>query len=419
MSESTLSPPWTSSESTVLPPWMSFVYDSLESHLKTYESPLLEILPHPTPDRGQCGKHEATKTYRHHFCLFLCCAKEISRCCLESAAALRAVSEGEKKEEEEGDVLDKSYRDNGNESRYEEKGIPRKPSLRLNDVGEEYDERDQSSLEDKSSDLRLPPSTSPSLLSTQLSRLSLLVQPEDYRSWNILKRGQNSSLELKFAYFILTKHPRSAETFCHLRYLSNRICREAEDNFDAKNTLCRQGFAKCGEAASRYHGNYHAWDHRRFLVSLLVNSRDRCGAPPSPPRGVNVDDDTDTIGSLLQRELDDVKTFQSTRVSDACPFKYRLFLVETRSKAGLTSVRFDFLQEMMELNSLMSVYPGHESLWNYRRDLMKLARIEDESNFDLLRREDAAFLSGVEMKSRNDWEITLQDRYRTQLERVK
>ena len=52
------------------------------------------------------------------------------------------------------------------------------------------------------------------------------------------------------------------------------------------------------------------------------------------------------------------------------------------------------------------------------RDLIRLARKEDESNFDLLSREDAAFLASVEMKCKNDWEITLQDRYRSQVARA-
>jgi len=257
-----------------------------------------------------------------------------------------------------------------------------------------------------------------SLSTAQLSRLSLIAQPEDYRSWNVLKHPLlNARFELKFAYFILTKHPRSAETYCHLRFLSRLICREAKNAFDAKKRLCGEGFAKCEEAASRYHGNYHAWDHRRFLMSLLIEESEEIDA-----RDFSETDDfnpnNDEISSMTQRELNDVKSWQSTRVSDACPFKYRLFLVEIRSKARLRGVDFDFFDELTELNRLMTIYPGHESLWNYRRDFMKLARGEGQEIFERLSREDAAFLSDAELKSKNDWEITLHDRYQSQIARM-
>lgn len=447
-------------QTTLLAPWMTFVFDSLESHLKTYESPLFEILPHPTPDRGKCGNHEATKTHRHHFCLFLCCAKDISRYCLESVAFRGAIdgdgelatSRGINSGDDSGKLRSIGAADNdavtagvngdcgGRESRCKTHPSPGSNDVTITNARVNFSAKkdnvtnhssgcngvditnaidNSSTLKHNSSTLRLAhPSTTPSLLPSQLSRLSLLVQPEDYRSWNILKRGSNSSLELKFAYFVLTKHPRSTEIFCHLRYLSNKISRDAKDNFAAKMALCRQGFAKCEEAAARYHGNYHAWDHRRFLASLLVNSPTDDDDDDDFNDSKDTNPNDDTIAALLQKELNDVKQFQSTRVSDACPFKYRLFLVEMRSNAGLKGVHFEFLEELAELNRLMSVYPGHESLWNYRRDLIRLARKEDESNFDLLSREDAAFLASVEMKCKNDWEITLQDRYRSQVARA-
>ena len=393
----------TSKDKTLLPPWMSLVHDSLESHLKTYESPLLEILPHPTPDRGRCGDHEANKAHLHHFCLFLCCAKKISWHCLETAASGGAFGgEGEEEKERLGRTAVKESEGEKNEL----VGNGRtKISGEILDGIRGGDDNEASSEYSK---VRIHQHLS--LSTAQLSRLSLIAQPEDYRSWNVLKHPLlNARFELKFAYFILTKHPRSAETYCHLRFLSRLICCEAKNAFDAKKRLCGEGFAKCEEAASRYHGNYHAWDHRRFLMSLLIDESEE---------NDDFNPNNDEISSMTQRELNDVKSWQSTRVSDACPFKYRLFLVEIRSKAGLRGVEFDFFDELTELNRLMTIYPGHESLWNYRRDFMKLARGEGQEIFERLSREDAAFLSDAEMNSKNDWEITLHDRYQSQIARI-
>ena len=341
---------------------MTFLAESLESHLKTFESPILEILPHPTADRGCCGKHDAFKTHLHHFCLFLCCAKEISRYSLLTLASCGA------------DSTDADVNSDG-----EKRGVE--------NAGKDDTEH--------SHDRRCAVASSPlpplSLARERLSRLSLLAQPEDYRSWNLLKHPRlDATRELKFAYFILSRHPRSAETFCHLRHVTRRASLDAASSL---LNLCQRGFAECAAAASRYHGNYHAWDHRRFLATLLVDA------------GV------DGVGAAWQKELDDVKAWQSSRVSDACPFQYRLFLVETRFRAGVDGVKFDFIEELTELDRLMRSFPGHETLWNHRRDLIKLAHQAEPTLADQLLQRDDEFLASLNCQAQNDWELTLYDRY--------
>ena len=39
-------------------------------------------------------------------------------------------------------------------------------------------------------------------------------------------------------------------------------------------------------------------------------------------------------------------------------------------------------------------------------------------DFDFLRREDETFVAGVEAKTKNDWEMTLFDRYQRQMARM-
>jgi len=350
-----------------LPSWLTFVAESLESHLQTFESPILEILPHPVPDRGPCGKHEAFKTHLHHFCLFLCCGKELSRFCLKNTA----FNDGD---EEENDV-------SGNGCSQSDGNGDGKNGIH------------STSNQDRRSCVDTPSAKSLSLFNERVSRLGLMAQPEDYRIWNVLKHPRLDPMrELKFGYFILTRHSRSSETFCHLRHVTRRACSDATQSV---SSICTRGFAECAGAASRYHGNYHAWDHRRFLVSLLVDAGE----------------DKAEVGAMIQKELDGVKAWQSSRVSDACPFKYRLFLVEIRSKARLDGLKFDFGEELLELNRLMRVYPGHETLWNHRRDLMELARRDDPASFDVLVERDDEFLHGLQAKAKNDWEMMLHDRY--------
>jgi len=385
------------------------MHDCLESHLKTYESPVLEVLPHPEPDRGRCGSHEAFKTHRHHFCVFACCAKVVSRFCLEAAATIDASTAATEASVAASGKVDRISDVPGHPPDDDAivKGATTALVGRANDAdcaemcGKDGVDGDIKNGVDVDANALLKATFSP--LRTRFARLSLLAQPEDYRAWNVLKHPRlDGSRELKYAYFILTKHPRSAETFCHLRHLTRRLLRSTTST--SLTTLCLEGFAKCADAASRYHGNYHAWDHRRFLVSLLVEDDEGTG------RGIISDDEAAVI---LQRELDGVKAWQSSRVSDACPFKYRLFLVETRfRRPGLAGgVKFDFFEELVELNRLQAVYAGHETLWNYRRDLMELARKEGGAAFEALLEEDAKFLSGVELTSKNDWEMTLHDRY--------
>jgi len=230
----------------------------------------------------------------------------------------------------------------------------------------------------------------------KLARLLLVVQPEDYRAWNLLKRDLDPKKETQFAHFILTKHPRSSETYVQLRYLAMR-----QRGLNRTMGICKRGFTVCDKAASSYRDNYHAWDHRRFLALMLLE-----------------DEVEDQIKiDILQTELDVVGRWRESHISDSCPFKYRLFLVLV-ARARSLQLRFSFDEELRDLNRLMATFPGHETLWDYRRELVASIGLSEET-FDLVR--EKAFVSNMAVNLSDPvtkWEMTLRKRYLTFLENL-
>lgn len=316
-----------------LPTWMALFYDALDLHLKTFDSPEFELLPHPKTDleKGRCGAHEASQSHCHIFCLFICCGKTILQ---HSLPLLKTSFECE------------------NRTRF------------------------------------------------KLARLALLLQPEDYCAWNVLKSEKNHNtrvvtvckVDLKFPYFLLTKHPRSAETFCHLRFLLRHLADDLTDDF---RSTAEEALRKCNAAADNHHGNYHAWDHRRYVVTLLLDSKDK---------GRN------SLSALMQSEFDQVRLWQASHISDFCPFKYRVDLIKL-CRSNQIQLNFCLSDELGDLNKLMRVYTGHETLWQHRKDLRALANEIQDSDYESFLTKEKSFLDHFSANSQDDWELTLYDRY--------
>ncbi|XP_041372170.1 protein prenyltransferase alpha subunit repeat-containing protein 1-like isoform X2 [Gigantopelta aegis] len=253
----------------------------------------------------------------------------------------------------------------------------------------------------------------------KLTRAVLLVNPECYTAWNIRKEmveADNLTLtdDLKFGALILSKHPKSAETFIHRRWLlqkligqslvssndsnaSNSSLEPREDlvNLDFINVnflptsnsvppsnkiviphpdsgACEhfmEEMTVCLESATKYACNYYAWSHRIWVLQSCFNCR----------------------VSILLSELHLTQSWASSHVSDHSGFQYRQFLLsqlrkQTSTLSSKFSIKFaDILQkEMCFIIDLLSCFPEHETLWYHRRfvfhTLVSLKRVSSPSS---------------------------------------
>eukprot|EP00058_Branchiostoma_floridae_P001218 XP_002586706.1 hypothetical protein BRAFLDRAFT_217651 [Branchiostoma floridae] len=231
----------------------------------------------------------------------------------------------------------------------------------------------------------------------EATRAVLLVQADCLTAWNIRKElveaeDLKSIQDLKFAALVLTKHPKSSETFAHRRWLLKQVVqktsstslqphprgRKAELPCDEK--LLEAELAVCQRSAERYPSNYYAWTHRAWVVENVA----RCHY------------------KILMRELSDTRHWISRHISDHSGLQYRQFLitqlgthfrsvVDSLSTSNghhfgntktlrlhtcdLVSRSADALQdeflplltaEFELLTDLITAFPGHEALWYHR-----------------------------------------------------
>ncbi|GFS01292.1 prenyltransferase alpha subunit repeat-containing protein 1 [Elysia marginata] len=251
-----------------------------------------------------------------------------------------------------------------------------------------------------------------------LSRAVLLFNPDNYTAWNIRKEFiENGTLslsdDLEFGALVLSKHPKSPETFIHRRWLfqqlldhclssssgSNASCsgaaasnEEALVNMEAidvdigahqelgvrlngafslessrllKNQTVRE-LQVCTQAAERYQCNYHAWSHRIWIIKHCLN----CSL------------------QVLVEELETTKKWTSNHISDHSGFHFRQFLLrELQNKRSRLQASHSIdctsliLAEMEIVTDLIKCYPDHETLWYHRRyvfqELLKQEHIEE------------------------------------------
>ncbi|XP_038078251.1 protein prenyltransferase alpha subunit repeat-containing protein 1-like [Patiria miniata] len=246
----------------------------------------------------------------------------------------------------------------------------------------------------------------------------LLLNPECLSAWNlrkqlILNKYLKSEDELNLARLILSKHPKSPETFSQRRWLLQQLCpvirrrkdtisqsESKDDNPTAMDPnaarrlqeqleenaarqppvedetlmrLVRAEMDVCALAAGRYPSNYNAWSHRIWVVEHLA------GSPPQ----------------FVRSELAATKPWVSAHISDHSGFHYRQFLLgaltglpqPTRppspgsgvgSRVG-SRVGSDagwpgglVLEELQLILELVTSYPGHEAVWYHRRFVIYL-----------------------------------------------
>ncbi|KAL5005201.1 hypothetical protein ScPMuIL_018657 [Solemya velum] len=232
-----------------------------------------------------------------------------------------------------------------------------------------------------------------------LTRAVLLINPECYTVWNIRKELIESGFitlieDLKLGALILTKYPKSPETFGHRKWLlrkyldsylnssngSNSSTNSVHDGFVNVDAIdlnvevlagnqqapvengyvvlptssfqdeLRNEFCVCQKAADKYSCNYNAWSHRTWVVQHCYN----CSL------------------QVCLAELKTSEQWVQKHISDHSGFHYRQFLFTclgsgpNREKYKL-QVKQLLRKELHLVCDLIANYPGHEALWYHRK----------------------------------------------------
>ncbi|KAL4623155.1 protein prenyltransferase alpha subunit repeat-containing protein 1 [Arapaima gigas] len=234
----------------------------------------------------------------------------------------------------------------------------------------------------------------------------LLLNPDFTTAWNVRKElvqcgALNTERDLYLGKLVLTKFPKSPETWIHRRWVLQQVLRQfrpstpgaehkemgqveqsqaqAATQAERLQRILQEEMQVCGEAAGRYPSNYNAWSHRIWVLQNLARGNLK----------------------ILHDELSSMKLWVSMHVSDHSGFHYRQFLLKTLvGEMSLTveiphatphapsdqhcshwpngdspvavTVPQLFDQELELCTDLIETYPGHETLWCHRRHVFFL-----------------------------------------------
>lgn len=184
----------------------------------------------------------------------------------------------------------------------------------------------------------------------QLSRAVLLVNAECYTVWNIRKELISAGIlsledDIKFSALVLSKHPRSAETFAHRRWTIGQLEKHKGQN-EFVHCCLRSELAISLRAAESYADNYTAWSHRSWLVERFMKD----------------------MKKRLFCELQVMRKWTERHISDNCGFHHKQVLLKYLKNVCSNSEVIHLLLSELEFTSdLILTFPGHEVVWYHRR----------------------------------------------------
>mmetsp|Transcript_3633 Transcript_3633/g.6957 ORF Transcript_3633/g.6957 Transcript_3633/m.6957 type:complete len:382 (-) Transcript_3633:923-2068(-) len=170
------------------------------------------------------------------------------------------------------------------------------------------------------------------------TRVVLLLNADYETVWNVRKtmldENKDWKSELKLVDLVLTKHFKSAPTWTHRLWVLNKLLEQTDDRID----ILDHELKVCTKVAEAYRRCYNAWCYRVNLCSLLSTSQ-------------------------LDSERHSLREWFKKHVSDYSSMNYM--------KCILTRIRKPqvICDEIAYCNHLVVNYPGHQALWQYKRDL--------------------------------------------------
>ncbi|KAG7205074.1 hypothetical protein KM043_005452 [Ampulex compressa] len=250
---------------------------------------------------------------------------------------------------------------------------------------------------------------------------ALLLNPDVTTFWNMRRELVRShkldpSQELSFARLVLYHKPKCFEAFAYRRWLLPYILdakEERQNVMPAESPLCVE-MEIAGTCADRYANNYHAWSHRRHVMTLRESRgyahpslesewknslvwcqrhvsdysglsyrqfllrkymfETRAGTSESLIKQTDVDDTEERREELAAYVESSVGRGQSSelqRLFDALHAKYKASSTEIERHAFFRALSY-WAEECKINESTISMFNDHEALWYHRRFLIYL-----------------------------------------------
>jgi protein prenyltransferase alpha subunit repeat containing protein 1 len=182
----------------------------------------------------------------------------------------------------------------------------------------------------------------------------LLINADNYTAWNRRKvhylSTHNALSELEFCDLVLSKHPKSGETWAHRMYVIKTYLASYPDVLEHEVDVCLT-------YAHTYKRNYHAWRHWTTICILYAEY---------------LRSDHQLIQSWLLR----LRTWCNAHVSDHSALHMRTQLYQYVADEAK---RQTIIDDDLQWNTMMlQNFPGHESQWLFRRRLIS-HRLSDPS----------------------------------------
>ncbi|KAK3930508.1 Protein prenyltransferase alpha subunit repeat-containing protein 1 [Frankliniella fusca] len=248
-----------------------------------------------------------------------------------------------------------------------------------------------------------------------LSRLLLggvLLNPDCTTLWNIRREfvvlGRFDPLtELHINAITLSRRPKSAESFVYRRWILKRMTAEPLESATL-SSIIEEELQVSLMAADRYANNYHAWNHRMWVMSHIPQAQDKFYDEWTTSE-IWVSKHVSEHSGLQYREFllnqvdqhlehtDYCLKFQSSLESFLSPLKHSIFnsdfskhstvsqrlyqsfvdlldKKESCSQCPMNCKENNFMlqigflaYELLLVTDLIHLYPGHEALWCHRR----------------------------------------------------
>lgn len=190
---------------------------------------------------------------------------------------------------------------------------------------------------------------------------ALLLNPDVTTFWNmrreLVRNGRlESKGELHFVAVVLYYKAKCFEAFAYRRWLIQFILMSTTLETANVETILRNEVNIASISADRYANNYHAWNHREYIVATF-----RACSP-------------ENYRQFLVSEWQSSGKWCSLHISDYSGFAYRQFLLKrlfqfeedsgppTRLETKCREILFDFLD--VEISAAVRNAPSHEVL-NY------------------------------------------------------
>ncbi|KAL0491725.1 prenyltransferase alpha subunit repeat-containing protein [Acrasis kona] len=224
----------------------------------------------------------------------------------------------------------------------------------------------------------------------RITRIMLLVNSDNYTIWGVRKKcietllelGENSlnilQEEIRLLNLINSKHPKSGESWEHRGWLLGKLFPTISEP-DYIIDFCVEETRITERTCVLYSRCYYAWKHCIVLMQHVKSVNNK-----------------QLTRSWIQKELLRLEKWTRKNVSDHSSFHYLRYILEADLKdicdaeeAGHKLIRLT--RQFHYCQFLILFFPGHESLWLYRRMLWGL--LMDLSENVML---NGSSLSGVE-----------------------